>query len=104
MRRYDNVVRREISSIDKRARLGTTIYKEIPIQSSDLYVLTQAGDRLDSIANQFYGDSTLWWYIARANGLSDINIAAGIKLRLPKSNSSASAKSDKSSGKGRGSY
>ncbi len=102
-RRYDNVKRIDISTTDSRTRLGTTIYKEIPVRDTDLYILTQSGDRLDSIAQQFYGDSSMWWYIAKANGLSDINIEPGIKLRLPKSTTNP-VELDKSSNSGRGSY
>ena len=27
------------------------------------------GDRLDNVAFRYYGDETLWWVIAQANGL-----------------------------------
>ena len=37
----------------------------------DIYVLTQVGDRFDLLAEQFYGDSQLWWYIAKANNMID---------------------------------
>ena len=95
MRRYDNVKTRNISRTDTRTRYGTAIYKDTPITQSDIYVLTQSGDRLDLIANQFYGDSTLWWLIAKSNGLTDMNVEAGVKLRLPVS-SQASTVRDKS--------
>jgi hypothetical protein len=38
---------------------------------------------LDNLANEFYGDPTLWWFIARINQLNTINIPAGTSLRLP---------------------
>ena len=40
-------------------------------------------DRLDHLANQFYGDINLWWYIAKANNLKFITIPIGSRLRIP---------------------
>ena len=42
-------------------------YPNIPLSESDVYVITTVGDRLDSLAYSYYGDSTLWWIIAAAN-------------------------------------
>ena len=42
-------------------------YPFIPLSSDDLYILTSVGDRLDSLANQFYNDVRLWWIISSAN-------------------------------------
>ena len=52
--------------------LGTVYYRntkypEIPLSENDIYVLTDFGDRLDLLANQFYNDVTLYWIIAAAN-------------------------------------
>tara|TARA_R110000796_G_scaffold204178_3_gene320359 strand:+ start:585 stop:860 length:276 start_codon:yes stop_codon:yes gene_type:complete len=62
---------------------NTTIYGGIPETDSDIYVITQQGDRLDLLANQFYGDVSLWWYIAKAYGLTDLRLPAGTSLRIP---------------------
>ena len=62
---------------------GTVIYSSIPESDSDIYVITQMGDRLDSLANQFYGDPTLWWYIAKANNLTSMTVPPGTSLRIP---------------------
>ena len=64
-------------------RYGTTIYKKVPESNNDIYVITQTGDRLDHLAQQFYGDQTLWWFIANTNNLSTMNIPAGTSLRIP---------------------
>ena len=40
---------------------------DIPLSSRDTYILTTMGDRLDSLANQFYNDVRLWWIISSAN-------------------------------------
>ena len=61
----------------------TTIYSSIPETDSDIYVITQHGDRLDNLAFQFYGDQSLWWYIAKANNLSFITLPIGTSLRIP---------------------
>ena len=61
----------------------TTIYSEIPKTDADLYVITQPGDRLDLLAQQYYGDVNLWWYIAKANNLKFMTIKAGTSLRIP---------------------
>ena len=47
--------------------------------------MTQFGDRFDVLANQYYGDSSLWWYIAQANHLNSMNIEPGTSLRIPAS-------------------
>ncbi len=51
----------------------------------------QSGDTLESIALQLYGDSSLWYVLADANGISDRNatadnqgpLRAGQRLILP---------------------
>ena len=63
----------------------STVYSTIPETDNDLYVISQAGDRLDILANQFYGDVTLWWYIAKANNLTFMTLPVGTKLRIPAS-------------------
>ena len=35
------------------------------------------------LAYNFYGDVSLWWYIARANNLFTLNIPENIQLRIP---------------------
>jgi len=62
---------------------STTIYSVIPKSDSDIYVLTQPGDRLDLLAEQYYGDVNLWWYIAKANHLRFMTLEPGTSLRIP---------------------
>ncbi len=61
----------------------TTVYSSIPERDNDVFVITQEGDRLDILAHQFYGDVTLWWYIAKANNLSFMTLPIGTSLRIP---------------------
>ena len=64
-------------------RFETTIYEQIPSSNDDIFVLTQEGDRLDNLAFQFYGNQHLWWYIAHANNLNNMNVEVGTQLRIP---------------------
>lgn len=47
----------------------------------------KAGDRLDLIADRFYGDASLWWAVARANGLEgdSLHVEGGTRLTIPRS-------------------
>ena len=85
MKRYDNTTIKKSTS--KRHRdmhhRNTTFYSAIPETDDDIYVITQLGDRLDNLAFQFYGDVTLWWYIARANDLNTMIVPENIQLRIP---------------------
>lgn len=64
----------------------TKIYPNIPLKDTDIYAVVQTGDRLDTLANQFYNDSTLWWIIATANNIHDapFSIPDGTVLRIPR--------------------
>ena len=67
-------------------------YPEIPLSQSDVYVLTQDGDRLDLLANRFYNNSSLWWIIVGANpGVlkgDGFGLTVGIEIRIPAAPSS----------------
>ena len=80
MSRYKNS---RIKVENNKSYYKTTIFDKIPKSDSDIYVITQFGDRLDLLAHQFYGDVTLWWYIARANDLNTMIIPENIQLRIP---------------------
>ena len=48
------------------------------------FVMSKVGDRIDSLAYKFYGDVTLWWIIAKANGIKGKTaLEPGIPLRIP---------------------
>ena len=65
------------------SRRLTKYYRNIPESDADIYVMTQHGDRLDLLANEYYGDPHLWWYIAKANNLKFNNLEAEMTLRIP---------------------
>jgi len=61
-------------------------YPNIPLSESDVYVITNVGDRLDSLAYVYYKDSTMWWIIAMANNNATrgaLYPAPGTQLRIP---------------------
>jgi hypothetical protein len=70
---------------DGRDVYVTKIYPNIPLRDDDVYVATELGDRLDTLAFQFYKDSTLWWIIASANNIHNAVFALreGTILRIP---------------------
>jgi len=74
---------------NRRSKYDTTIYKKTVENNNDLLVVTQEGDRLDNLAQQFYGDSSLWWFIAAANNLKTMNVEAGLQMRIPSNTSNA---------------
>ena len=85
MPRYENTKIRKIKkegSVDVVSKV-TTLYDIIPESDNDTYVISQYGDRLDLLAYQYYGDTSLWWYIAKANGLKVMVIPTGTSLRIP---------------------
>tara|TARA_B100000963_G_scaffold357026_1_gene378331 strand:+ start:636 stop:1055 length:420 start_codon:yes stop_codon:yes gene_type:complete len=65
----------------------TNSYPEIPLKSSDVYAITDFGDRLDILANLFYGDPSLYWVISSANPdlvpNDSLSLKGGIQLRIP---------------------
>ena len=80
MARYVNTI---ISSKNKKNYLTTTIYEKVPEKDTDQYFIAVEGDRCDNLANEFYGNPNLWWFIARVNNLKTNNIPAGTSLRIP---------------------
>ncbi len=86
----------EISSIYKNRKgnvltFNTTVYKPtkramseaLDGKNTDLYLIAQEGDRLDTLATQYYGSPHFWWYLARVNNLKAMNVPAGTSLRVP---------------------
>lgn len=69
------------------------IYPTIPPTENDIYIVTTIGDRYDTLALQFYKDSSLWWIIASANNSQRASLAVtpGIQLRIPADKSNAIA-------------
>jgi hypothetical protein len=64
----------------------TTRYPEIPRSVNDVYVYTTIGDRFDTLAQQYYNDSSLWWIISIANdnlNQNSLTPPVGSQVRIP---------------------
>ena len=81
-------------------KYNTTIYnptnramsEELDSKNTDMYVITQEGDRLDLLADNFYGDPSLWWFIASVNNINTMNVKPGLSLRIPSAIENAKGK------------
>ena len=80
MARYQNTKKQ---NKNRKSYYSTTVYKKLIEKNTDSYFIATEGDRCDNLAYRFYGDSTLWWFIARVNNLTTNNIPAGTSLRIP---------------------
>ena len=62
-------------------------YPEIDVSVDDVYMISKVGDRVDSIAYNFYNDPDLWWVIVQANPnklkRDTYFMPPGIQLRVP---------------------
>lgn len=84
MARYTNIPK--IKSPDKKIVYQSVRYPEIPRSFNDVYVYTTIGDRFDTLAQQYYGDSSLWWVISVANGnlnQNSLTPPVGSQIRIP---------------------
>ncbi len=84
MRRYSSIP--TTKSPSGKQIYKTTRYPEIPRSANDIYVYTTDGDRFDTLAQQYYGDSSLWWIISISNNNLDQNSLTppvGSQIRIP---------------------
>ena len=97
MNRYAELPIRNTSDINnlRNKRISYKDISQYPLVSqseSDIYVITEFGDRFDSLAFQFYGDVTLYWIIAIANPniipFDSLFIPVGSQIRIPQDISS----------------
>lgn len=72
---------------DGKRYMQSLVIPVVPVTTQDLYIVTTSTERLDKLAETFYGDSTLWWIIATANGIGKgtIVVAPETRLRIPDS-------------------
>jgi nucleoid-associated protein YgaU len=84
MNRYDNATIKTTSY--GRQYYKQKFYPNIPLSSTDEYVVTTIGDRLDTLAYSYYNDSTLWWVISMANNnvtKGSLFPEPGTQIRIP---------------------
>lgn len=62
------------------------LYPPIPRSEKDIYIMTTPGDRLDILAQTYYGNVNYWWILAEANaiGKGSMDLPPGLQLRIPK--------------------
>ena len=91
MNRYSNVkeirnTNEFVGTIGTRYYTNNT-YPEVPPNENDIWVETEFGDRLDSLAFQFYNDVTLYWVISIANpnkiNMGSLFLDPGAQIRIP---------------------
>lgn len=83
MKRYTNA---EILKTDTGKRYYKRLrYPQIPLSSSDIYIITVVGDRLDQISYDYYDTTDDYWILVAANGLKgdSLFITPGTQLRIP---------------------
>ena len=84
MNRYQNIPKTKING---KLVYQTSRYPEVPLSINDVYVYTTQGDRFDTLAQQYYSDSSLWWVISIANtdkvNQSTLVIPEGLQIRIP---------------------
>jgi hypothetical protein len=82
--RYENINTTRLDEV-KETMFVNNIYPDIVPKDGDLYVIVTAGDRLDLMAYDYYGDTSYWWIIATANALPGDSLfpPIGSQLRIP---------------------
>jgi hypothetical protein len=90
MSRYNNTPLIPLSEVEGNKVFPiqrSTRYPELPHDVNDIYVITTEGDRLDLLAQQFYGDTNLYWIIASGNPdiipQNSLFIPVGAEIRIP---------------------
>lgn len=84
MNRYINTESNVFKRYDGKRVFRTTRYPKIPIGFNDIYIVASETDYLDSLADKYYQDSTLWWVIAQANGIkASLKAPTGVQIRIP---------------------
>lgn len=77
----------EILKTKYGTRYFSTIYypSNLPLSDNDIYIMTENGDTLTDIANQFYKDVELWWVIASVNDIPKymLRLEPNLQLRIP---------------------
>jgi hypothetical protein len=65
--------------------IGSIIYPTIEKENSDIYIVSRVQDRLDLLANKYYGTPRLWWILAQANQLGEGSfvVKPATRLRIP---------------------
>lgn len=73
------------SEIKNVRKFDHYLYPYPNTNNDDIYIITTIGDRLDTLAHEYYDDASMWWYIALANSIlpTSYAIQPNTKLRIP---------------------
>jgi len=85
MRRYTSSTVYNLGKARGAARSPGAVYDAVRLGIVPASVrVTQEGERIDTIAGEEYGDSTLWWIIAAASGIGwGLQMPPGTRLLVP---------------------
>jgi len=89
MGRYSPI--NQVNRVRQNATTGVRMYMgskypQVPLTQEDTYVYANEGDRFDTLAQQYYGDSSMWWIISIANESLKQNsyyLPLGVQIRIP---------------------
>ncbi len=86
MSRYENIPTIKAKDSGIFHHMNVT-YPEIPFDEEDLYIMTTSWERLDNLADRFYGSVYDYWIISLANpqtiDFGSMYVPSGIQLRIP---------------------
>ena len=93
--RYENIGTQ--TTLNGRVGYLPVLYPSVTLSNDDYYIITRDQDRMDLLANDFYGDPTLWWVIAMANDLPGDSMfpPLGFQLRIPSNSDRATNEFDR---------
>ena len=88
-RRYEDIQTQK--TLSGKVGYLPTLYPSVTLSNEDYYIIARDQDRMDLVAQDYYGDSTLWWVIAMANDLPGDTMypPLGFQLRIPSNPSRA---------------
>jgi len=84
MNRYSNTP--TTTRWDGKQVYNSTTYPVLTPQDTDIIIITDETMHLDTLADKYYSDTSLWFIIALANsglGNGRLSIPAGTQLRIP---------------------
>lgn len=66
-------------------RYDTSVLPIFMERSTDYYIFSREGDRLDNLSQSFYNDPRKWWILAQANNLGkgSLIVPPGLQIRIP---------------------
>ena len=85
MRRYTNSTVYSIGQARGASKSPVAIREAVATGAIKTTIRTiQEGERIDTIAGEVYGDSTLWWVIAAASGIGwSLQVPPGTRIVIP---------------------